>query len=404
MEQPTLSPLPTLYFSLAALFMVLLLREFGSRGVALPLAHLHECAPHSGGAATGAAAPPAPLPSSFRYIRDGFGSSDAPLEATVPSWVFSSAPWPGASGAWPPAAPPVPPLPNVAQLREVQAFLSQDAEDAYAMEFYFAGKRGGLILESGALDGRMYSISSGMVTYWDWRAVHVEAGTANYQGLVKNRPESLNIHAALCNSSGPLHWVSYDEVTSINGFWEMLSKEVKDKWFRHITPDVVASLPAITCRPLTPMLEMFGIRHVDLWVLDIEGSEYMALSTVDFSRTQIDVISVEVLPPQTEEELAHEATVRFMLERAGYTAHSQQGRNTWWVRSGFVPSSCEKNPALCEGAPDNEAYWKAMDATVERDKAFQRDHPGQYPQPVRRKRGDKRPPCDPNGCAWKEGE
>ena len=89
---------------------------------------------------------------------------------------------------------------------------------------------------------------------------------------------------------------------------------------------------------------------------------------------------------------------------ARYSAHSQQGRNTWWVREGFVPSSCDVHPALCAGAPEDESVWRAMDAMVERDRVFQRDHPGQHPQPVRRKRGDKRPPCGRDGCAWKEGE
>ena len=405
--------MPTLYVALASLVLVLILRE-ASHFSSAPTAYLSHCggsgaavagAPQLPAAATaGGGAAAASLPASFRYMGSGFGAGDAPLVATVPSWVFSSAPWPGAGGPWPPARPPVPPLPSVAQLREAQGFRSQDAEDAYAMEFYFAGKRGGLILESGALDGRMFSVSAGLVDFWGWRAVHVEAGTNNFKGLAANRPESLNINAALCNASGPLHWVSYAEVTSINGFWEMMSKEVKDKWFQHITPEVVAALPATTCRPLTPMLELFGIRHVDLWVLDIEGSEYMALSTVDWARTEIDVISVEVLPPQTETEREHEATVNAQLESAGYTAHSQQGRNTWWVRKGFVPSSCERNAALCEGAPDDENFWRAMDAMVERDKVFQRENPGVAPQAVRRKRGDKRPPCSPDGCPWKEGE
>ena len=401
-SSPALSPVPTLYVALASLLLVLVLREVSHSSPSAPAAHLSQCL--HGGPFSPPLAPPASLPTSFRYIRGGFGDADAPLEATVPSWVFSSAPWPGAGAPWPPTRAAEPPLPSVPQLREVQAFLSQDAEDAYAMEFYFAGKRGGVILESGALDGRMYSVSAGLAAYWGWRAVHVEASVNNYAGLVRNRPEALNIHAALCNSSGPLHWVSYDEVTSINGFWEMLSKEVKDKWFTHITPEVVAALPATTCRPLTPMLDMFGIRHIDLWVLDIEGSEYMALSTVDWARTEIDVISVEVLPPQTEEERAHEELVKTILTRAGYAAHSQQGRNTWWVRAGFVPSSCAANPALCEGAPEDGGFWRAMDAMVARDVAYQREHPGQHPQPVRRKRGDKRPPCSPDGCPWKEGE
>ena len=291
----------------------------------------------------------APAPgASFRYLNTP-GLGDVPLQASVPSWVFSASSSP--PSAWPPAAPASPPLPSVAQLRGAGKFTSQDGEDEYAMLHFFAGKRGGIMIESGALDGRMFSISAALVGYWGWRAVHIEAGPTNFKALLANRPESLNIHAALCNSTTPLHWVSVEEITSINGFWEMLAKEVKDKWYTHITPEVLASLPATTCRPLTPMLEMFGLRHIDLWVLDIEGSEYMALSTVDWARTQIDVISVEVLPPQTAEEQEHESHVVAMLTEAGYWVHSTQNRNTWWVRDGFAPSSCEHNPALCAGSP-----------------------------------------------------
>jgi hypothetical protein len=87
-----------------------------------------------------------------------------------------------------------------------------------------------------------------------------------------------------------------------------------------------------------------------------------------------------------------------MLTEAGYWVHSTQNRNTWWVRQGFVPSSCEDAPALCEGAPEDEAVWRAMDELALRDEKFQQENPGHSARPVRRKRGDSRPPCPASGC------
>jgi hypothetical protein len=142
-----------------------------------------------------------------------------------------------------------------------------------------------------------------------------------------------------------------NQLTSINGFWETLSLEVKEKWFPLFTPERVAALPSTTCRPLAPLLGVYGITHIDLWVLDIEGSEHMALSTVDWAATEIDVISVEVLQPQTAGELENELKVRSILCENNYFEHSMQGRNTWYVRGGFQPSSCAASPHLCQDLP-----------------------------------------------------
>jgi hypothetical protein len=281
-------------------------------------------------------------------------TSDSPVEASVPSWVF----WTAATAAARAAREAKLPLPSIGQLRSLQererdtpVFLSQDGEDQYAMEHFFAGKHSGVVLESGALDGRMFSTTWSLTEYWGWRAVHVEGFRPNFVQLVANRPDQLNIHAALCNSTLPLHWVKNDDqLTSVNGFWEMLSLEVKEKWFTAFTPERVAALPATTCRPLSPLLGVYGITHIDLWVLDIEGSEHMALASVDWSKVLIDVISVEVLEPRTQGELDNELLVRQLIIEQGYFEHSQQGRNTWYTRPGWEPSSCSKFPERCRDA------------------------------------------------------
>ncbi len=36
--------------------------------------------------------------------------------------------------------------------------------------------------------------------------------------------------------------------------------------------------------PLDQLLEPFGVRHVDLWILDVEGAELSVLRGVDFGR------------------------------------------------------------------------------------------------------------------------
>jgi FkbM family methyltransferase len=49
----------------------------------------------------------------------------------------------------------------------------------------------------------------------------------------------------------------------------------------------------VNCGPLGPLLERHNIHHVDFMSLDIEGFEFQAMSTVDFSKVRIDIMIVE---------------------------------------------------------------------------------------------------------------
>ena len=262
----------------------------------------------------------------WQFIASLQGGVDVPVEAAVPSWVFARE-----------RRDLSLPCLSLADIQAKGLFTSQDGEDAYAMQHFFAGRCGGLVLESGALNGVSFSVSNALVRGRGWRAVHVEAGSA-YTALVRNRPESLNIHAALCNHSQTLHWVEHpDPSSSVNGFYELMNEEVRVKFFSYVTPALLESLPPTICRPLSPLLGLFAIDHVDLWILDVEGSERMVLEAVDWSRIRIDVIVVESLPLHTAKEQANEQAVVEILSSRGYSFHGIVGRNWWWVRDDFVP-------------------------------------------------------------------
>ena len=71
----------------------------------------------------------------------------------------------------------------------------------------FFGKKQGVIVESGALDGMTYSTSYFFERTLEWRSVHIEASPINYKKLVMYRKLSINIHAALCTNSTTLHFL-----------------------------------------------------------------------------------------------------------------------------------------------------------------------------------------------------
>jgi hypothetical protein len=213
---------------------------------------------------------------------------------------------------------------------------SQEGEDAYAYFNFFHGQRNGLILESGALDGLTFSVSRFFVFARGWRAVHVEGSPVSYAKLVTNRPESLNLHTALCNVSRTLHYAVNPLVPATSGFWEFIPSWIKDSHYKgngvHVN---ITSMPLVPCRPLGPLLELYGVSHINLWVLDVEGAEEAVLSSVDFTRVTVDVIVAELDGGNIEkDERCHQ-----LLLSAGFIFHKTIIRNRWYVRRGFVPSA-----------------------------------------------------------------
>jgi FkbM family methyltransferase len=248
----------------------------------------------------------------------------------VPPWVFASAAaLRGAAEALGP--PPSPPESVYVMGRFTHA---QFGEDVYAYEHFFFGKRDGVILESGALDGNQFSTSWFFVKALGWRAVHVEPSPTNYGSLSYQRPEALNVHTALCNESRSVRFITQqNSVSAVGGIWEFMTPEQRLRWFGELSPEAVQALPTIPCQPLQPLLAMFHIAHVDLWVLDVEGAEASVLSAVDLGRLSVDVIVVESDGTWPDKD----AAVQGMLKDRGYLLHHHADKNDWWLRKGFAP-------------------------------------------------------------------
>ena len=137
------------------------------------------------------------------------------MQVTVPPWIFAQP-----QALWVEDSEPLPPSPEDKEL-----MTAQEWEDASAHECFFAGRRNGMILESGALDGVLFSVSNFFVRARGWRAVHVEGSPRSFEALARNRPESLNINAAICTRLTPLHYAQTkgENGSPVGGFWEFMN-------------------------------------------------------------------------------------------------------------------------------------------------------------------------------------
>jgi hypothetical protein len=171
--------------------------------------------------------------------------------------------------------------------------LSQAGLDLMAFDRFFFGIADGVILESGALDGLSFSISWFFERFANWTAIHVEAGQANYDKLVANRPLSVNVNAALCASPKSLHYVGGDN--AISGIYEFMDAAYIEKFHPdlHAQPDKAKDLPILSCLPAKLLFAALGLKRIDIWVLDVEGAELDVLHGVDWTAVNIRTIIME---------------------------------------------------------------------------------------------------------------
>ena len=172
---------------------------------------------------------------------------------------------------------------------------SQSYEDIWLYENWFYGMKRGVILESGALDGIVYSNSYLFEKFADWTAIHIEADPGSYNNLVTNRPNAINIHCGLCDKPKILHYAVGTRGVATRGFIELMSPSFLKRWH----PDIyngrtkLQDFPVVQCVRLNALLQELRVSQIDLWVLDIEGAEASVLRSMDFSSVTINAIVME---------------------------------------------------------------------------------------------------------------
>lgn len=185
-------------------------------------------------------------------------------------------------------------LDNLEKRKWVSIARSQDQEDVWLWERYFYGVKNGVVMESGALDGNLFSNSVLFEKFANWTTINVEADPTNYGNLILNRPNAINVNGALCSEPRLLHYSSYG-VIPVRGFIEFMAESFIKKWHGPIYNKKVSidELPTVQCLPVKQLLRHLNVKHIDLWILDVEGAEESVLKGVDFNEVNINFVAME---------------------------------------------------------------------------------------------------------------
>jgi FkbM family methyltransferase len=172
---------------------------------------------------------------------------------------------------------------------------SQSGEDVILFDMLYKGLgRRGVFLEIGAFDGERFSNSYYYEHALGWKGLLIEAHPMNAVKLFQaNRPRSARFAAAACplGEDGGAGSVVFSETGGeVAAAREAASPEFKEKWVGQLGQGNVS----VPCVPLQLLIDSTGLWDVDLFSLDVEGSEWAVLSTVDLRVTNVRAFIVEL--------------------------------------------------------------------------------------------------------------
>jgi len=155
-------------------------------------------------------------------------------------------------------------------------FYGQMGEDKHIHFKYFPTLRGGTFLEMGALDGVKYSNTKFFEDSMGWSGVLIEPIPSAFELLRINRPRSKSYNLAVSKTEGFLEIYNHGAVSSLK---ENTTKEFFEGWHKNNNIEIIK----VPSKRLDIVLHDSGIKRIDFWSLDVEGSEFEALQTMDWT-------------------------------------------------------------------------------------------------------------------------
>ena len=167
-------------------------------------------------------------------------------------------------------------------------FFSQAGQDKIIKNNFFQNKKNGFFVEIGAYDGIIGSNCYHFEKFLNWQGIAIEASKFQYQKLKNNR----NCKVLNRAISGSIKNVEFLEV--VEGLTQMSGINNENFTSANIIRNNKQSKTHIS-KITTTTFDQSVSNHeeIDYLSIDIEGEELNLLSSIDFQKYNIKVISVE---------------------------------------------------------------------------------------------------------------
>jgi len=150
--------------------------------------------------------------------------------------------------------------------------------DKVLYESYFKDIKNGTLIECGACDGLLESSCKFFEEFMGWDSINIEPVPFFYEKLIINRPNSTNLNVALSNKTGTAEFINAVHPNRGENFGNGSLSHTQ----KHLT-----NLKKMKCTfkkyivktlTFTDMIEKLQLKHIDLFVLDVEGHEEFVIN------------------------------------------------------------------------------------------------------------------------------
>lgn len=192
----------------------------------------------------------------------------------------------------------------------------------------------GIYIECGANNGLACSNCKFFEETMHWKGYNIEATPDIFKILVKNRPDSINICAALSDKRGYLKFAITESVLENRKYLGAVNRvidedlKVGDIFTVSGMEYIIREIIQVPCLPWREFITEYHIRHVDLFVLDTEGHEE---SVIDGMK------DCPVLPSIMCVENGMNGEIRSKLDMLGYVFDIAHFDNHMYVRKDLLP-------------------------------------------------------------------
>jgi FkbM family methyltransferase len=215
--------------------------------------------------------------------------------------------------------------------------------DLHVLTNYFYDKRNGVVVECGTAEGN-HMPSSYMEKELGWKFIGFEVDPRFWPVLLQNRPNGLNINAALSDENGFASFTvsAWGGNSSLNMSAEHAAELISYRrtfengsFFQNVT---------VPCMTWKNFIKSYKIENVDFLILDVEGCEMKVLNGMIGSEVMPDVIQIEfgysdptnkLRDEKTKEDFSGFIILKHKLQEMGYRFDYVQYNNAYFSKNDF---------------------------------------------------------------------
>jgi FkbM family methyltransferase len=208
-------------------------------------------------------------------------------------------------------------------------YKSQYGQDKILNDLFFKNKKNGIFVDVGSHDGINLSNTYFYEKELGWDGLCIEPIDSVFEKLKLNRNCKL-IQGCAFKNRGKVKF------RKIDGYSEMLSGIVESYSIGHnnrVEHEIKeynqkSEYIMVESYNLNDLLLEFGFTNVDFLSLDVEGSEFEIIKTIDFNKININIMSIE-----NNEDTS---TIREYLEKNGFIFHSKIAIDDIFVNKNYI--------------------------------------------------------------------